>query len=193
MKSVLRKGFTIIELIIVIVIIAILATITAVLYINAQQQARDLQVRDSADKVADALRLFVTQKGHFPAGGTGSTSLAYDANGECTTGSGEGAVVTGDASCTIGDTLIKTGYLEEGFFNKLPANEEYDPSVANNLSILVKKVDATHMLVYFWVGSPETQDSAHLSQQMSLCGVGGTPAEVSTYKMKNAHCVVDNV
>ena len=55
------KGFTIVELLIVIVVIAILATISIVAYNGIQQRARASALADGITKVEKAFRLMATQ------------------------------------------------------------------------------------------------------------------------------------
>ena len=189
-----RRGFTLVELIVVIAVIAILAGIVIAMYGNTQQQARDVQIRDAADKVTDAIRLFATKNSRFPKGGSGSSALAYDSTSrDCTTGSGSGSVIPGDLTCTIGNSLLNSGYLPTDFFAKLPANKEYDPAMAKNLSIITKQVDSTHMLVYYWLGDPQSSDTTRLASEIARCGEVASPSEVTTYKMKNATCIILDV
>jgi len=69
-----QTGFTIVELLIVIVVIGILATITIVAYNGIQQRGRDAQRRSDISTIAKALELYYTDKGYYPSGG-GSTSI----------------------------------------------------------------------------------------------------------------------
>ena len=60
------KGFTIVELLIVVVVIAILATITVVAYNGIQSRARDAQLKSDLKSAATQLALYNTQNGTFP-------------------------------------------------------------------------------------------------------------------------------
>lgn len=73
-----QKGFTIVELLIVIVVIAILAAITAVAFNGVQQRARDTQRKSDLAQIAKSFRLYETDKGDFMGVGSG---CGYGGNG----------------------------------------------------------------------------------------------------------------
>jgi len=60
------RGFTIVELLIVIVVIGILATVTIVAYNGIQQRARNAQVISGVQQYIKALNMYVTAKGQLP-------------------------------------------------------------------------------------------------------------------------------
>lgn len=68
-----RSGFTIIELLIVIVVIAILVAITVVAYNGIQQRARDSQRKADMALLQKALEMYYIDNGKFPAS-TGAVS-----------------------------------------------------------------------------------------------------------------------
>jgi type II secretion system protein G len=68
------RGFTIVELSIVIVVIAILASITIVAYNGIQMRARDSQRRSDVTAITKALELYYIDNGKFP-NGSGSTTI----------------------------------------------------------------------------------------------------------------------
>lgn len=61
-----QKGFTIVELLIVIVVIAILAAITIVAYNGIQQRAKNSQRQQDIKIIAKALELYYTDNGRYP-------------------------------------------------------------------------------------------------------------------------------
>ena len=67
-----REGFTIVELLIVIVVIGILATITIVAYNGVQQRARDSRRQNDARIIKQALESYHADNNGYPncAGGT---------------------------------------------------------------------------------------------------------------------------
>lgn len=68
------RGFTIVELLIVIVTIAILAAITIVAFNGVQARARDSQRRSDVTAITKALELYYIDNGKFPSG-SGSTTI----------------------------------------------------------------------------------------------------------------------
>lgn len=65
------KGFTIVELLIVIVVIAILATISIVAYTGIQQRARDTQRKNDLAQIAKALQIYYVDSGNHLSTGSG--------------------------------------------------------------------------------------------------------------------------
>lgn len=68
------RGFTIVELLIVIVVIGILAAITIVAYNGVQQRARDAQRQSDIQTIAKALEMYYIDNGAYPDG-NGSTTI----------------------------------------------------------------------------------------------------------------------
>lgn len=61
-----QKGFTIVELLIVIVVIGILAAITIVAYNGIQSRARDAQRKSDVATITKALELYYLDNGSYP-------------------------------------------------------------------------------------------------------------------------------
>lgn len=79
MKS--RSGFTIVELLIVIVIIGILVTLVIVTYGQIQQRARDAKRESDIDSVARVIASYYAINGSYPStGGLGFGLALGDAN-----------------------------------------------------------------------------------------------------------------
>lgn len=72
-----RRGFTIVELLIVIVVIAILAAITIVAYNGIQQRARDASRKQAVAQILKGLELYYTDKGTYPTTSSDSTSSTF--------------------------------------------------------------------------------------------------------------------
>lgn len=67
----MKRGFTIVELLIVIVVIAILAAISIVAYNGIQQRARDSQRKNDVAAIAKALKLYRVDNGDLLTTGSG--------------------------------------------------------------------------------------------------------------------------
>lgn len=61
-----KSGFTIVELLIVIVVIAILAAITIVSYGGIQSRATNVAVQSDISNIAQKMQLYYTDKGSYP-------------------------------------------------------------------------------------------------------------------------------
>lgn len=71
-----QNGFTIVELLIVIVVIGILAAITIVAYSGVQSKARDTARTSDIKQVQKALELYYVDVGNYPAVGTDNSGYA---------------------------------------------------------------------------------------------------------------------
>ena len=67
LKKIVSHGFTIVELLIVIVVIGILAAISIVAYNGIAAKARDAQREQDVKTIAKALEMYYTDNGYYPA------------------------------------------------------------------------------------------------------------------------------
>ncbi len=90
------SGFTIVELLIVIVVIAVLASITIVAYNGIQQRAQDSQRKSDLAQITKALHIYNVDNGNYVGDGNGGSSdcgnngtgygwFNYDYDGSTTT------------------------------------------------------------------------------------------------------------
>jgi general secretion pathway protein G len=63
-----KKGFTFIEILVVITIIALLSTVAVVSYRSAQTKARDNKRKSDLEQVRAALEMYRSDEGIYPAG-----------------------------------------------------------------------------------------------------------------------------
>lgn len=70
-----QTGFTIVELLIVVVVIAILAAITIVSYNGISSQARDSQRKNDISVIAKALEMYYIDNGRFPSSAGDSSTI----------------------------------------------------------------------------------------------------------------------
>ena len=66
-KQLKNRGFTLVELLIVIVIIAILTVISLIAYNGIQNQARTTTAESSAKTLADKVQIYYTNESNYPA------------------------------------------------------------------------------------------------------------------------------
>ena len=80
-----QRGFTVVELIIVIIVIGILASITVVAYNGSQAKARDATRTAALVKIKDALEIYHAKNGRYPSAtanpGAGGWEVSTDVKG----------------------------------------------------------------------------------------------------------------
>src|SRR3989304_8672210 len=75
----LKKGFTLVELLVVMAIISILATLIVGGFRSAQMRGRDGQRKSDLKQISNALELFYNDYGKYPpAAGTQIAACAYN-------------------------------------------------------------------------------------------------------------------
>lgn len=82
MVSIKRSGFTIVELLIVIVVIGILAAITIVAYNGIQQRGRDAQRVSDISNIMKSLEAYKVLNGVYPVATSTSGSGSYEMSTE---------------------------------------------------------------------------------------------------------------
>lgn len=108
----LRRGFTIVELLIVIVVIAILAAISIAAYNGIQDRARTSAVMSAAKQVSDAVALYAVEHGDsYPSSladvnieDTDSTTYQYRALSSSTPATWCATVTVGNKSAYVSNT-----------------------------------------------------------------------------------------
>lgn len=75
-----NKGFTIVELLIVIVVIGILAAIVVVAYRGIQDRAYDTSVQNDLANIAKKIKMYNVENGVYPAGNTQLATLDIKVN-----------------------------------------------------------------------------------------------------------------
>lgn len=162
-----QRGFTIVELLIVIVVIAILATISIVAFNGINARANDSKTRSAVHQFEVALQTWVQDYPPPIKGGSGSTVAA--SNGTCADGS-SGFVGTGLYMCTVEDALVSAGQLPAGFTSKMPKNTYFGGSSGGQRSMMIYGCGGTKYALYWTLQNPSSDDLASVDATISSCG-----------------------
>lgn len=191
----MRRGFTVVELLIVIVVIGILAGVVLVGYGSSQRQARDARLRDGADKIAEAIELMSIQQKMSPAqtrSGWGSAAPIVTEGDKklCSTSSsnpaGAGFFGRGLYPCTMEEVLIANGHLTLEFMQSLPRNTKY-ASTTSAYSYMVYPCNGAatgDFILLYTLEDPDQRDSDGYSRTLTDCGLSGSSATYQSYNMR---------
>lgn len=179
----LKHGFTIVELLIVIVVIGILAAITVVAYNGIQSRANDTKIRSAVSQIEKATQLWVVDHGKPPVGGWSST--AKNSDGTCTGGTG-GWASKGHYACSLEDMLLYDQFVPPNLFATLPANKLFGGSNSGAMTTMFYPcggaASQTYAL-YYYLANPTAQDA----QDISAVESKGCPSSPRvTYGMRGA-------
>jgi prepilin-type N-terminal cleavage/methylation domain-containing protein len=161
------RGFTIVELLIVIVVIAILAAISIVAYNGVQARANDSKMRAGVNQFEKALKLWVLDHPLPIRGGSGSTVAA--SNGTCTDGA-SGWLPSGTYVCSIDDALVSAGNLPSGFMLGMPRNTYYSAVTNGRVSTMFYGCGTGRHSLYWTLQNPTAEDSASIDDTLTTCG-----------------------
>jgi len=174
-RSTGKNGFTIIELIIVIVVIGILATITIIAYGGIQARTRDTIVKNAAKQLGTQLQRFTSDTGKTPlqtGGGWGGTGVGYVST----------QIVDVNYPLAIETVLKSGGYLPDGFTSGLPKNKLFDSSAYT----LMLYACGSKYVVYYSLEAPTSDDISDFTNVKSICGADATAVETN-YNMKGGY------
>lgn len=152
-----RSGFTLVELLIVIVVIAILAAITIVAYNGVQSKARDTSRKTSVANISKALEMYYIQNGRYPSStcssgcsSTTSWSATNDASWQQVLGAALVpqyiSALPGDPAPDVGKNVLVAGNYGIAYFTNGGVVNDYCG---------VTGAGQMYMLVYQLEGSQE--------------------------------------
>lgn len=174
-------GFTIVELLIVVIVIAIIAAVSIVAFSGIQQRARDSSIDAIANQIQKSLHLWYSETGVLPAAGWGSTGAATNNACPGTTTSSGGWFQSGTYLCTMHDLLKARGYLKEDITSRLPKNRVTND---NSTVFMFYNCGGTNQYVLMWSQeSPSAADTANYTSNVTACGLSAA-SFTSTYGMR---------
>lgn len=159
-----QKGFTIVELLIVILVIGILAAIIVVAYNGIQTRANDGQIKSAAYNVKSALTNYVAVNGTKPSGGWGSTQALT--NGDCINGNG-GFISKGIYTCDVEEVLVAKNLIPATLLSNLTPNKKFNNSASYNF--MLYDCTATSIILLWYLEMPSASDTASYDSSISQC------------------------
>lgn len=175
------RGFTIVELLIVIVVVGILAAVTVVAYNGVQQRATNTKTTEALGAWIKALTLYKVDNGSWPSGwvclGEG---YLYGVSGTDTSGTAQCRLTTG------------TGFVQSAPFDS--AMKPYLGNVLPTPAFVTARVDNTNWrrgLMYAYGGGDGTlvYIEAAMAGQLSVCPVAnGLSASSIAVWGQNTYC-----
>ena len=160
----MTAGFTLVEILIVIVVISILASITIVSYNGVQSRSRDTKIRVAAKQIQGALEVFISQNGRIPKGGSGSTQALT--NNECSDGV-NGWFGKGTYTCTVEESLVAANLIPSNLISDLPPNK-VSGNLANRVFMLYSCGSSQSILLWY-LESPTADDIASYDNSYAVC------------------------
>ena len=142
-----KRGFTIVELLIVIVVIAILAAITIVAYNGTQQRANNTAIIDAASKSLRMIQAYVAVNGAYPLTSNGDACVT--AISGCLSDTG----TTINASATFNSKIATVGSVPQEIPS--PGTLAYGIWVTYNTSQTLNGVTQPLRLTYMLSGTAQ--------------------------------------
>lgn len=170
-----KNGFTIIELLIVIIVIAILTTLTVISYGGIQARTRDTIVKNAAKQLGTQLQRFSADTGKTPLqtggawGGLGSGFISSQ------------IVDPTNYPLAVETVLRDAGYLPAGFTSELPKNTQYNSSAHT----LMLYACGSKYAVFYSLEAPTSDDVADYNNVKTVCYDVATSVEA--YNMKGGY------
>lgn len=175
-----KSGFTIVELLIVVVVIGILATIALVAYNGITKRGQDAQIRSVANQFSKAFQVWSTQTGLTSSPG-GSGSTAYS-GGVCVGGGGGWLLASAGYACTIDTVLVNAGLIPSSLVSTVPNTQASRPGSYSTL-MLYGCPTASPTTQYAMMYALNTPDTQQITNIRNTCAGGGAYGPIDTYGM----------
>lgn len=133
----MKKGFTLVELLAIIVIIGILGTIGIAVYNNIQKEAKHKLYDEQLETIKSAVRTYITEN-------EGKTLNVNGNNVKIDLFNGEKVIV-----------IPMSVFISEGVFDKYPVNPNCSKNMTGNIVVNVKS-DGSYVLSYNMSNTEET-------------------------------------
>ena len=184
-KSNHQRGFTIVELLIVIVVIAILAAISIVAYNGIQQRASDAKIKSAASQVIKAIQIYSADNGGSSLNTLGWQSV--ETAGVCSGGQG-GYAGYNAYICTLEKTLRNKDLLPNNFMQNLPPNKKIGASAGDYTLMFYPCTTPNQYILIWFLSNPSASDSTSYSSNMYKCGLSAG-AYTSSFGMQAASVI----
>ena len=179
------RGFTIVELLIVIVVIAILAAISIVAYNGINKRAQDSQIRSVANQFSKAFQRWSVEAS-APTTPGASGSSAYT-NGVCVGGGGGWVLASAGYACTIDTVLIGAGLISSSLMQNVPNTQASRPGSYSTFMLYGCPAIGTATTKYAMMYALNTPDTSETSKIRNECAGGGAYGPIDTYGMNGGY------
>lgn len=206
----MKQGFTVVELIVVIVVLAVLVAITTVGYGWMQDDSRDTARRASVQQIisaVDALKMKTDQTLMVGGYKTG-TLLGLDSNGLCqynattayTSNTGSNWLYYQGSytyfPCTLGQALVANGLLPNNFFESIPERDDgysKHSQMQSSTSMALYSCDtpavsSKRWILYYYLKNPTPEEEASIDRLWNSCAASSPTINSikNTLRMKAA-------
>lgn len=184
------SGFTIVELLVVIVVIGILATISVTTFSSVQSRARDSARENAAAQVVKAYQMWMVRTDKRPQ------QTGYGWSPDATPGTGGGSGFTFFNYQTNGSTanlFISEGLLNADFLQSTPKNSGYGNSSVYAF-MTYPCTDGRRWALYYHLENSTTQTDQEYQNKLRDCRNDPTfnalgSVEFTAYKMRKVRFI----
>ncbi|MGI9339712.1 MAG: type II secretion system protein [Psychrobacter sp.] len=193
-----KGGFTIVELLVVIVIIGILAMVSVFAYRGVTDYANDNVRRVAIKQVSDGIKLLAVKKPFGTIIGGGSAVSPLNEDGMCPNGTSGGWIVIRDVpginagtfnpgtyQCSMMDMLLANKYLPADFLEKLLPNEERDSGFVSSMMLYsCYGSGGKRLALMYYLKNPTAEETAKFDNRGTVCSNLAGTAFRDSYRQK---------